>query len=82
MSFNNSFLIIIPFQKREKIDESVGNGVISLAPPSFITVASASGAEGGGAFPEDEAGMAAYIFTNQTISEDALLKQTLISVSI
>jgi hypothetical protein len=50
------------------IDEGVGNGIISLAPPSFITVASASEAEGGGAFPEDEAGIAAYIFTNQTIS--------------
>ena len=52
----------------EGIDESVGNGVISLAPPHFITVASASDAEAGGAFPEDEAGIAAYIFTNQTIS--------------
>ena len=50
------------------LDESVGNGIISLAPPSFITVASASGAGVGGAFPEDEAGIAAYIFTNQTIS--------------
>ena len=50
------------------IDESVGNGVISLAPPSFISAASASESEGGGAFPEDEAGIAAYIFTNQTIS--------------
>ena len=50
------------------LDEGVGNGIISLAPPSFITVASASDAEAGGAFPEDEAGIAAYIFTNQTIS--------------
>jgi hypothetical protein len=50
----------------EGIDESGGNGVIALAPPSFISAASASG--GGGAFPEDGAGIAAYIFTNQTIS--------------
>ena len=50
------------------IDESVGNGVISLAPPSFIALASASDAGGGSAFPEDGAGIAAYIFTNQTIS--------------
>jgi hypothetical protein len=50
------------------IDEGGGNGVISLAPPPFITVASASDAEGRGAFHEDEAGIAAYIFTNQTIS--------------
>jgi hypothetical protein len=48
------------------IDESGGNGVIALAPPSFISAASASG--GGGAFPEVGAGIAAYIFTNQTIS--------------
>lgn len=48
------------------IDEGGGNGIISLSPPSFITVASAS--EDGGAFPEDEAGIAAYIFTNQTIN--------------
>jgi hypothetical protein len=45
------------------LDESGENGIISLSPPSFITVAGV-----GGAFPEDEAGIAAYIFTNQTIS--------------
>ena len=50
------------------LDESGENGIISLAPPSFIALVSASDAEGGGAFPEDEAGIAAYIFTNQTIS--------------
>ena len=49
------------------IDESVGNGVIALAQPSFVS-AKASESGGGGAFPEDEAGIAAYIFTNQTIS--------------
>ena len=54
------------------IDESGENGIISLAPPSFITAASASEAGGGGAFPEDEAGIAAYIFTNQTISINRL----------
>ncbi len=52
----------------EEIDKSGENGIISLAPPSFISAASASEAESGGAFPEDKAGIAAYIFTNQTIS--------------
>ncbi|MBE9592791.1 MAG: hypothetical protein IMF19_04855, partial [Proteobacteria bacterium] len=50
------------------LDESGENGIISLSPPSFISAASASDAGVGGAFPEDEAGIAAYIFTNQTIS--------------
>ena len=54
----------------EEIDESAGDGIISLAPPSFVSAASASG----GAFPEDEAGIAAYIFTNQTISIEKLKK--------
>ena len=50
------------------IDESGGEGVISLVPPPFIGVAGASEVNGGSAFPEDEAGIAAYINTSQTIS--------------
>ena len=50
------------------IDEGGGEGVISLVPPPFIGVAGASEANGGSAFPEDEAGIAAYINTSQTIS--------------
>ena len=57
---------------KKGLDESGENGIISLSPPSFITVASASEAGSGGAFPEDEAGIAAYIFTNQTISIEKL----------
>ena len=54
------------------INESGGDGIISLALPSFLSAASASETESGGAFPEDEAGIAAYIFTNQTISINRL----------
>jgi hypothetical protein len=50
------------------IGEGGGEGVISLVPPPFIGVAGASGVNGGSAFPEDEAGIAAYINTSQTIS--------------
>jgi len=50
------------------IDEGGGEGVISLVPPPFIGVAGASEVDGGSAFPEDEAGIAAYINTSQTIS--------------
>jgi hypothetical protein len=50
------------------IDEGGGEGVISLVPPPFIGVAGASEANGGSAFPEDEAGIAAYINMSQTIS--------------
>ena len=51
------------------ISESGGKGVISLVPPPFIGVAGAAEAVGGGggAFPEDEAGISAYINTSQTI---------------
>lgn len=52
----------------EGIDESGGEGVISLVPPPFVGVASAREVNGGSAFPEDEAGIAAYINTSQTIS--------------
>ena len=50
-----------------------GSFAISLVPPSFVSVAGAAettsgeAAGGGGAFPEDEAGLCAYINTHQTI---------------
>ena len=60
----------------EGISESEGGkGVISLVAPPFIGVAGASeamGSGGGGAFPEDEAGISAYVNTSQTIDLDKL----------
>ena len=61
---------------REGISESEGGkGVISLVAPPFIGVAGASeamGGNGGDAFPEDEAGISAYVNTSQTIDLDKL----------
>jgi len=45
---------------------------ISLVPPPFIGVAGAAEATGGNAFPEDEAGISAYVNTSQTIDLDKL----------
>ena len=60
----------------EGINESEGGkGVISLVPPPFIGIAGASeamGGNGGDAFPEDEAGISAYVNTSQTIDLDKL----------
>ena len=49
------------------IKEGGGKGVLSLVPPPFIGVAGAAEAAGGGAFPEDEAGISAYVNVNQSI---------------
>ena len=49
------------------IDEGGGKGVISLVPPPFIGIAGAAEATGGNAFPEDEAGISAYVNVNQSI---------------
>jgi hypothetical protein len=51
------------------IDEGGGKGAISLEAPAFIMVAGAAevAGDGGGAFPENKAGISAYINTNQTI---------------
>ena len=43
------------------IEEGEGKDVISLMPPPFIGVAGAAEATGSNAFPEDEAGMSAYV---------------------
>ena len=57
----------------EGISESEGGkGVISLVAPPFIGVAGAAEATGGNAFPEDEAGISAYVNTSQTIDLDKL----------
>ena len=57
----------------EGISESGGGkGVISLVPPPFIGIAGAAEATGGNAFPEDEAGISAYVNTSQTIDLDKL----------
>lgn len=54
-----------------------GRGIISLMAPPFIGVAGAveavgCGAGGGGAFPEDEAGISAYVNVNQSITLEQL----------
>ena len=51
------------------IESGGGKGVISLMPPPFIGVAGASEAmgDGGDAFPEDEAGISAYVNVGQAI---------------
>ncbi|RLE01780.1 MAG: hypothetical protein DRI99_06850 [Candidatus Aminicenantes bacterium] len=52
----------------EGISESEGGkGVISLVAPPFIGVAGAAEAAGGDAFPEDEAGISAYVNLGQPI---------------
>jgi hypothetical protein len=51
------------------IDEGGGEGVISLVSPSFIGVAGAAEVAGGNAFPEDEAGIAAYVNVRQIIAD-------------
>ena len=50
------------------LDEGGGKSVISLLSPSFIGVAGAAGAAGGYAFPEDEAGISAYVNICQKIN--------------
>jgi hypothetical protein len=50
------------------ISEGGGKGVISLMPPSFIGVAGAAEATGGNAFPEDEAGISAYVNVGKSIN--------------
>ena len=56
--------------------ESRGKGVISLMPPPFIALAGATetaAEEAEGAFPEDEAGIAAYVNVNQSIDFEKLV---------
>jgi hypothetical protein len=50
------------------VDESGRKSVISLLSPSFIGVAGAAEAAGGYAFPEDEAGISAYVNICQKIN--------------
>ena len=45
-----------------------GKGVISLVAPPFIGVAGAAEATGGNAFPEDEAGISAYVNIGKSIN--------------
>ena len=55
------------------IDDMGGKGVIALVAPSFIMVAGAAEAMGdGSAFPEDKAGISAYVNTSQTIDLEKL----------
>ena len=59
----------------KRVGESGEKGVISLEAPPFFSIASArggGGGAGGSAFPEDEAGISAYINTSQTIDLDKL----------
>jgi len=50
------------------ISEGGGEGIISLIPPPFIGVAGAVEAMGGNAFPEDEAGISAYVNVGKSIN--------------
>ena len=49
------------------IGEGGEKGVISLMPPPFIQIAGASDIKGGSAFPEDEAGISAYVNVGESI---------------
>jgi len=49
------------------IGEGGEKGVIPLMPPPFIQIAGASSVEGGSAFPEDEAGISAYVNVGESI---------------
>jgi len=50
------------------VDEDGGEGVISLMAPPFVGVAGAAEAAGGDVFPEDEAGISAYVNICQKIN--------------
>lgn len=55
------------------IDDVGGKGAIALVAPAFIRVAGAAEAMGdGSAFPEDKAGISAYVNTSQTIDLEKL----------
>ena len=49
------------------IGEGGEKGVIPLMPPPFIQIAGASDIKGGNAFPEDEAGISAYVNVGESI---------------
>ena len=49
------------------IGEGGEKGVIPLMPPPFIQIAGASDIKGGSAFPEDEAGISAYVNVGESI---------------
>jgi len=49
------------------IGEGGEKSVIPLMPPPFIQIAGASDVKGGGAFPEDEAGISAYVNVGESI---------------
>lgn len=50
------------------LTEGGGKGVISLMQPPFIGIAGATEAMGGNAFPEDEAGISAYVNVGKSIN--------------
>ena len=50
------------------ISKSGEKGIISLMPPPFIGIAGAVEAMGGNAFPEDEAGISAYVNVGKSIN--------------
>jgi hypothetical protein len=71
----SSVAIHSPADLEKGIEEGEGNSVISLMPPPFIGVAGAAEATGGNAFPEDEAGIAAYVNVNQSINITEAVKE-------
>jgi hypothetical protein len=64
----SSVAIHSPADLEKGISEGCGKGVISLMPPPFIGVAGAVEVMGGNAFPEDEAGISAYVNVGKSIN--------------
>jgi len=57
---------------KNRIGEGGEKGVIPLMPPPFIQIAGASSVEGGSVFPEDEAGISAYVNVSESIDFEKL----------
>lgn len=63
-----SVAIYGPANLEKGVEEGGEKGIISLMPPPFIGVAGAAEATGGNAFPEDEAGISAYVNVGKSIN--------------
>jgi len=57
---------------KNRIGEGGEKGVIPLMPPPFIQIAGASSVEGVSVFPEDEAGISAYVNVSESIDFEKL----------
>lgn len=61
-----------PVDDGKETQEVAGEKSFSLIPPPFVKTAMASEVMGGSAFPEDEAGISAYVNTSQEIDLEKL----------